>query len=400
MTSGTVGGVRKVLLLEACDFHSFPAGGQLAFARQLIRAFGDRFALVGISTSRDVPVGRWSRILLDGRNMDFFSIGLRSPRAAKPLVPARIWAYCRFRRYREHILACGADTAFTQAPEALLAVREWGWRSLCYMFPGTENPLRISRYPWARPFASAFERPFFRAVCGADVVLAAADGVASSCVQRRARHYGSAVIVQPFPTRVDTEIFRPASAESARAELGIPGGPVVVCCGRISRTKGWDLIVAAFARFRRVHSSATLIFVGDGEDRRALMRELMASGVEGSVRITGFVPPGVVASYLNAADLVAVGSITEGWSLAMLEALACGKRLVSTKVSGAEAMVRPGVNGALAEQRSPEAFAEAMEAAWRLPDNPGASVEIAAPYAFDTLRSEFLRVWGEAAGLA
>lgn len=48
----------KFLLIEGCDFVDYPTGGQLSFARQMMRTFGNRLALVGISTD-DTPVGVW-----------------------------------------------------------------------------------------------------------------------------------------------------------------------------------------------------------------------------------------------------------------------------------------------------------------------------------------------------
>ena len=48
-----------------------------------------------------------------------------------------------------------------------------------------------------------------------------------------------------------------------------------------------------------------------------------------------------MSTYLGAADLVFVGSFEEGWSTAMVEALACGKPIISTNISGANDMIIP-----------------------------------------------------------
>ena len=162
------------LLLEGCDFDRFPAGGQLAVARQLMAAFGPRLALVGISTD-GTPVGRWVEKELDGRRFHFFATGRREVGAGRPPVPARLSRYLGLRRHREAILSLGARAAFTQAPEDLLAVAGWGLDRLCYCFPGVENPLAASRYPWARPLAALHDRVLFRALRRADAILASAD---------------------------------------------------------------------------------------------------------------------------------------------------------------------------------------------------------------------------------
>ena len=99
-----------------------------------------------------------------------------------------------------------------------------------------------------------------------------------------------------------------------------------------------------------------------------------------SVRITGFQKPGQVVSYLNAANVAVVGSYVEGWSASMLEALACGKPIVSTEVSGAKAMVIEGRNGFIVNNRDPVRFSEAMQKALQLPEAERVSRSIAAEY--------------------
>ena len=80
-----------VLLIEPCNFEDFPTGGQLSVAKNMMRAFGSRLALVGISTD-DTPIGRWVKRKFDGVEYDFFAIGRWIPSSRKPFVPARIKA--------------------------------------------------------------------------------------------------------------------------------------------------------------------------------------------------------------------------------------------------------------------------------------------------------------------
>jgi glycosyltransferase involved in cell wall biosynthesis len=95
---------------------------------------------------------------------------------------------------------------------------------------------------------------------------------------------------------------------------------------------------------------------------------ISAGGLSSSVKITGFQKPGGVCCYLNAANVVVSGSLAEGWSVAMLEALACGKPLVSTSVSGIKEMILPRRNGFVVQGRDPVEFAKAMEDALALKD--------------------------------
>ena len=394
----------EVLFIEPCDFESFPVGGQLSFARQMMTAFGNHLALVGISTD-DTPTGRWVTKQFDGRRYSFLAVGRRAASGVRPLVPARVTAYLDISKCRKQILESGIRSVFTQSPETLMAISKWGWDSLCYMSPGHANPLKMARYIWARPFAPLYDVKLFAALKSADVILACADKRAITALAQRSRGLLSADRIIQFSTRVDTSVFRPMPRQQAREALGFDSGlrsrfggvggpgPVIVTCGRINKVKGWNLLVQAFVLFRGAHRDARLVFVGDGEDRPILQQAIHEQGLAGSVLITGFQPPAKVVQYLNAADVVVVGSYKEGWSVAMLEALACGRAVVSTDVSGARDMVVNGQNGFVVPDRNPRLFATAMAQALKIKTPNDVSLSIAQKYSLGSLRSDLSRLW-------
>jgi len=131
---------------------------------------------------------------------------------------------------------------------------------------------------------------------------------------------------------VDLDAFPEATADHrrfARARLGLdPDAPLAVCVARLCRQKGQDLLVEAWPAVRSAIPDARLYLVGDGPDRERLLH---ASG-EG-VRLMGHRDD--VSDWLAASDVVALPSRWEGMSLAMLEAMACGRSIVATDVGGA-----------------------------------------------------------------
>lgn len=383
------------LLLEGCDFDRFPAGGQLAVARQLMAAYGPRLALVGIATD-DTPVGRWVERDLGGVRHRFFATGRREIGPRRPRVPARLSRYLGLVRHREAILSLGTRAAFTQAPEDLLAVAGWGLDRLCYLFPGVENPLAAARYAWARPLAGLHDRLLFRALSAADAVLASADEEAIDGLVARSRGRLSRSRIHALPSHYDERIFFPIPAALARGRVGgDAGGPLVVSVGRLNRVKGWDLVLAAFARLLAERPGARLRFVGDGEDRDRVEASARALGVGAAVSITGFLPPASVSLHVNAADVVVVGSRREGFSVAMLEALGCGKPLVTTEVSGARALVHPGRNGFVVPGRDPALLARALGRALALDPAAAAreSLAVARRYALPALPVRIGAAW-------
>ena len=382
-----------VLLIEGSDFETFPPGGQLSMARALMKLFGDRLALVGMSRGNE-PLGRWTQKEISGRRHHFLSAARREPSGEKPLIPARLTFYAGLRRFKSEILSQGCRAAFIQAPEALLATSDWDWSSLCFWFPGVENQLKASRYAFARPLWRLFDRALFSALDRASVVLAAADENAIKALVSRSNGRLNRERVIQFPTSVDTSLFHPVAVQEARKELELSENcSIFVSTGRIGRFKGWELLLDAFEQFLHNEPNALLFFVGDGEDRPLLEAQINRRNLHSRVKVTGFQKPSQVALYLNAANVVVSGSLLEGWSVAMLEALACGKAIVSTEVSGATEMIKPGQNGYIVKGRNPVQFAEAMKNALHLADAQQISTSIAKGFDLAELRERLVSVW-------
>jgi glycosyltransferase involved in cell wall biosynthesis len=383
----------NVLFIDGSNFDTFPAGGQLTTARSLMKLFGNRLALAGMTTGEE-QVGQWTEKEIRGVRYLFFPAYRRAPGAGKPLVPDRLTFYASLLRYKRRILEVACPAAFVQAPEALMAVSDWGFDSVCFRFAGVANPLKGSRYRYAAPLAAWFDRRLFEALGRASVILASADEEAIRNLVLRSNGRLPRERVTQFPTCVDTSEFRPRARDEARKAVGVPENcRLFVTNGRIGRLKGWELLVDAFRHYLRQDPDAMLAFIGDGEDRPALERRIRELGLESRVWITGFQHPSSVAAWLNAADAAVFGSFVEGWSVGMLEALACGKPVVTTAVSGADAMIEPGRNGFVAQSRDPVEFAGAMAASLSLPDAPRISTGIAAQFDLPRLGERLGALW-------
>ncbi len=130
----------EFLLIEGCDFHTFPIGGQLTSALNFMRAFGDRIGLVGI-THDDTPTGRWIRKQIGGREFWFFGVGKFLKEGGRPVVPRRLSFFLALRKHRKAIFSLGCRHVLMQAPESLLAAGSWNWTRICYRMAGVGNAL-------------------------------------------------------------------------------------------------------------------------------------------------------------------------------------------------------------------------------------------------------------------
>ena len=128
-------------------------------------------------------------------------------------------------------------------------------------------------------------------------------------------------------------------------------GPSFVCVGSLSERKNVVRLADAFARL----DGGSLTFVGDGPLRRRL---------EGRdrVHITGRVGHAEVPGHIAAADVVCAPSLIEPFGQAILEAMACGRTVVATRVGGPPEFVPDGA-GILVDPLDEAGIARALEQA-------------------------------------
>lgn len=384
----------ETIILDSCNFTDFPPGGTLSFARIMLRAFGDELALAGIVTD-DTPCGRWITRSIDGQQYHFFGICRMAPQATRPLIPARLTTYLQLRRSFKKLQELGIRKIFTQTPQFMFCLSRKDWESICFCFAGMGNSVGLSRYPLLRMLGGMYEARLFRALReNADCILAAADHRTIEASILRSNETLAPGSIQQFPTRFDDQIFFPQDRDQCRSRLALSQDRTIIAVnGRLSWVKGWRFIIDSFRLFVQREPSAMLLFIGDGEDRTQIEAENKDLIGHGKLRITGRISPREVSAFLNAADVMMIGSFAEGWSTAMIEALACAKPMVSTDVSGARDMVVPHKNGYILSDRDPGRAASAIEAALKLRAAGEHSLRLSKQYSLSTLRSDLNKLW-------
>jgi glycosyltransferase involved in cell wall biosynthesis len=154
---------------------------------------------------------------------------------------------------------------------------------------------------------------------------------------------------------VDLEEFPEAGKlEKARARERLelpPDAPIAVNIARLSHQKGQDLLVEIWPAVRDAVPDAVLVLVGDGPESESL-RGSAGAGVSFAGHRED------IQEWLTAADVVALPSRWEGMSLAMLEAMARSRSVVSTDVGGARETI--GELAGIVVDRDPHRFASAL----------------------------------------
>jgi len=137
-----------------------------------------------------------------------------------------------------------------------------------------------------------------------------------------------------------------------RRKLGLKG-KVVLFVGRLVEYKGVEYLIEAAPLL----PDATIVIVGEGPLRKSLQEK--ASGLR-NVVFAGHVGDDELPYYYVACDVFVLPSVTrqEAFGLVLVEAMACGKPVVSTNFSGMPYVVGDG--GLLVEPKDPKALAQAI----------------------------------------
>lgn len=381
-----------ILLIDFCNFEDYPIGGYLSMAKNLMQSFGNQLQLVGITTVKQDPVGKWYKKEIDGGVYDFFALARYNQAVTKHLIPDRLALYMLLKYYRKEILEIGAQNAFIQRQEVMQAVRNFNFPNICYCFGGLENPLAISKYKFARHLATIFERSFFISLKQAGVILASGDNRSIRGMIDRSKGLIEKQRVVQFPTRINTDVFCVKDKIEARLQLGISATTsMIVTTGRLASLKGWKFMIDCFAMYQKELEDSRFYLIGEGEDRQKITEYCAALNLSESVILTGRKKPEEVARYLNASDLFIMGSYKEGWSTSLMESLACGVPSCVTDFSSAAEIIADGVNGFVIKDHDKSAFVEGMMKALKL-QRP---VENSAVVSFSTgrLKSDLLNTW-------
>lgn len=156
-----------------------------------------------------------------------------------------------------------------------------------------------------------------------------------------------------IPFGVDTELFSPTK-EKAQSE-----GFEVLYVGSLYPLKGVHHLILAIADVRSNGLKANLTIVGEGRQEQELKALVKATGIEEHVHFIGFVPYSSMPNYYRRCDVFCLPSwVGESFGKAIVEAMACGKPVISTNMGGPAEMIENHVNGVLVPPSSPRTIAQ------------------------------------------
>jgi len=192
------------------------------------------------------------------------------------------------------------------------------------------------------------------------------------------------VVVVPLGLDLDPMIAAPARRGELRRELGLAGEvPLVGIVARLVPVKAHETFLQAARAIAPVRPDAMFLIVGDGERRSALEAMAGELGLAGRVRFLGW-RADLDRLYADL-DVVVLTSKNEGSPVALIEAMAAGRPVVSTRAGGVEDVVADGETGRVVPIGDDAAVARAI---LDLLEHPAEAARLGAA-ARDAVRARF-----------
>jgi glycosyltransferase involved in cell wall biosynthesis len=179
-------------------------------------------------------------------------------------------------------------------------------------------------------------------------------------LQKRFRISESRVI--RIPNGIDASFYSPNEDErqQVRRSLGYQDSDLVIgFSGRLDPVKNLDLLLDIFGSSNPRDKPFRLLVVGDGPEKPRLEARCQAEGVAPYVKFVG--QHEQVLPYLRAMDVFLLTSLREQMPLTVLEAMAVGMPVITTRVGEIPFLIDEGIDGFVRDLNAPvKAFVQPL----------------------------------------
>lgn len=190
--------------------------------------------------------------------------------------------------------------------------------------------------------------------------------------------------------------FHPIDTAVARERLGLPGDvKIVFSLGNLIQRKGFNYLIDAMEQICNQRDDVLCFIGGAGPERGSLQVQIDRLHLGEKVKLLGSVPSDILPLWMNACDLFVLPSLSESFGVVQIEALACGKPVVSARNRGSEEVVISDDYGLLVEPADSEDLAEKILIALDREWDREAILEYAQRYTWKNIAKEIMGVYAQ-----
>jgi glycosyltransferase involved in cell wall biosynthesis len=339
--------------------------------------------LVGVEATADGPVGEWRSRELAGRSVEFFPLFRLLEDDRRKVIPTSLrYALSLWGKGKE----LASDFMHFHRLESTIFTGGWKGHKALFVHNDIHQQMRSSDAEgilWRRfpQLYFAFERQF---ITQFDRILSCN----SESTQLYKQQYPSIEDRISFVRNTfDEEVFYPLSAaereENRQHQASLRGlrkdTEFILFAGRLHPQKDPLLLLDALALV--TDPRAHLLVAGNGELEPAMLKKVVQLGISERVTFLGAVDHQEVADYHRLASTLILTSAYEGLPLVVLEALACGTKVVTTSTGETPRFLHPNC-GVVCRVRTPSEIAHSLDTVLKFPEKfpVEACVQNALPY--------------------
>ncbi|MDF2436735.1 MAG: hypothetical protein K0Q95_1111 [Bacteroidota bacterium] len=236
------------------------------------------------------------------------------------------------------------DVIHLQCYEAILAV-DYAKRKYRIPFVVTEHSSRFL----TNSVPSSMEKYAAKTFSESDYNISVSEEFAKVLSNKysQAFHY--------LPNIADTEFYKPSTSKS------INGTFTFLSAGILNENKNHQLLLRAFSKFLQSGRKAELVIAGDGPVRESLSDLAKELGIEKLVSFKGWVSRADLAILMNRSDAFVLCSKKETFGVVLIEAMSCGKPVISTRSGGPQSIIKGKELGVLCDHDEQSLFLAMQE---------------------------------------
>lgn len=354
----------KVAIIADCDYQDKPLGGVVALLNNMLCADGTGhvdFHLIGISFDTTESEGLWQNKKIKNKIYRWMPVYVCPKAKDDTKFPLRLRLVAGIRKYWQSINFKNFDAIYIHSAEIMLSLSSINVPVICHVHGDPLITVTRSRFPLLRH--KAIVKQYDKLIHHAFDRSAGIIWAANACKLE----YYRRLKVAEFPrwdiksttiySSVDPVMFNSNSSEFCLSLSD--NAKKLVTVSRLSEVKHIDFLLEVFAYLTRTYNNLSFYIAGEGECASSLKETAKNLGCLNQVHFLGSLNKNQLAGLLGEMDVFLFASESEAMSLVVLESMAAGVPVVSTRVGDLDEVVSSNT-GAIVEGRNLTAFSDAV----------------------------------------
>jgi len=196
------------------------------------------------------------------------------------------------------------------------------------------------------------------------------------------------------PNGYNSTLFYPGDLVIAREKLGLPKEvKIILSIGFLDKIKGHHILIPALLKVSKHTKNFICVIIGSGKRKAHLFHLVKSYKLNNRVFLHERVPHNEIVTWLQASNILVTPSLEESFGIVQIEAMACGKPIVSSETTGSKGIIKSDKVGLLCKKDDyidlASKIAEALNKSW----DQNVICEYADKYKLENIIKEVIKMY-------